>query len=195
MSKVSGPELRDPDIRGPLEKWLLGQHAGDPDTVLIHEFKMPRPSARADIALINGKMIAFEIKSDVDSLARLPRQLKAFSRIFDRVSVVTTDKHLKTVKSTVPSWCGVIVLRKKHGNMQFVKCRRGRKLSKPDLASLLHALERKELAAVLSAHDAAYGTSQLPKSELVCLAAGLGTSVRDTARRILRQRSGAITAA
>lgn len=86
--------LRDLHIRKPLHHWLLAAHADCPDTEILHELKIPRPSARIDIAVVNGEICGFEIKSDVDSLARITRQERAFSAVFDRVSIVITPTSL-----------------------------------------------------------------------------------------------------
>jgi hypothetical protein len=95
--------LRDADIRGHLETWIRSLHSETP-TVILHELKIPRPSARVDIAVVNGELSAFEIKSDVDSLFRLPRQVLSFDSVFDRVSLVTTEKHLQRARAVIPRW-------------------------------------------------------------------------------------------
>lgn len=66
MSKDRGL-LRDGCIRAPLINWLRALHPEDGSTELLQEFKMPRPSARIDLALVNGELAGFEIKSDADS--------------------------------------------------------------------------------------------------------------------------------
>ena len=73
--------LRDPQIRRPLHYWLQRKFSSHGDTEILHELKMSRPSGRVDVAVINGRLCGFEIKSDFDSLSRLPRQVRAFSAI------------------------------------------------------------------------------------------------------------------
>ena len=62
--------------------------------------------------MVNGEFSGFEIKSDVDSLQRLPGQIAAFASVFDRVSLVTTDRHLADVKKVIPSWWGIVYSRR-----------------------------------------------------------------------------------
>ena len=123
-------KLRDAEIRERLESWLMKENSFNEYTSLIHELKMPRPSARIDIAVINGSMIGFEIKSDVDSLSRLPQQVRAFSHFFDQMSLVTTDRHLQGARKCIPNWWGIIVPRLIEGKIQLLQKRKQKKLLK-----------------------------------------------------------------
>ena len=142
---VSVTETRDACIRGPLIAWLRSQHPDDGSTELLQEFKMPRPSARIDLAVVNGELAGFEIKSDVDTLRRLDFQVPAFSRIFDRVSVVTTRKHLKETRQRIPAWWGIILYSDDSGFQVKRGSKRNREI---DVRSLLFALSKPEIAEV-----------------------------------------------
>src|ERR1700733_1041930 len=96
--------FRDPELRKPLHKWLERKFLAHDDTEILHELRMPRPSGRVDIAVVNGRLAGFEIKSDFDSLSRLPRQVRAFSAVFDEMCVVTTPRHSADAKKIIPSW-------------------------------------------------------------------------------------------
>lgn len=141
MSRDSGM-LRDACIRAPLVDWLRALHPDDGSTGLLQEFKMPRPSARIDLALVNGELAGFEIKSDADTLRRLTFQVPAFSRFFDRVSLVTTRKHLAAARKTVPAWWGLMVYR---DDSSFWMARTPKRNRSVDVSSLLYALSKKEL--------------------------------------------------
>jgi hypothetical protein len=52
-------------------------------------------SARTDIAVINGSLHAFEIKSDSDSLDRLPSQIEAYQGVFEYITLVCGSRLLK----------------------------------------------------------------------------------------------------
>jgi hypothetical protein len=146
-------KLRDADIRQPFEDWLWSEHACYPDTGIIHEFKMPRPSARADIAVVNGKLAGFEIKSDRDNLSRLPRQIAAFSRIFDVVSVVSTNRHIGKLVGMTPPWWGII----KMESGRFVQFRAPTANPSLDVEALLYTLNRSELICILASFDRSSG--------------------------------------
>lgn len=97
--------MRDHEIRSALKLYLRSEHPGD-DALILNELGL-REHARADIALVNGSLNGFEIKSDVDSLSRLPRQRSAYGKFFDTVTIVVGSKHLQSIKRKVPRWWGI----------------------------------------------------------------------------------------
>jgi hypothetical protein len=66
---------RDRDIRPALVSRLQAVHAEDPRTHIIDELPICQMRARADLAVVNGEITGFEIKSDVDRLTRLATQV------------------------------------------------------------------------------------------------------------------------
>lgn len=65
---------------------------------------------RADLVMANGKLSAFEIKSDRDTLDRLDGQLETYMRLFEQVTVVCAERHQAGVEERVPDGVGVWVL-------------------------------------------------------------------------------------
>ena len=66
--------MRDADVRLVLKHALVARY-GETDTIIVEELGLCRGSVRADIAVINGLMKGFEIKSDRDTLQRsLPKR-------------------------------------------------------------------------------------------------------------------------
>jgi hypothetical protein len=168
---VAASPLRDGDIRRPLHLWLERQHQGCPDTGIIHELRIPRPSARADIAVVNGEMVGYEIKSDVDSLTRLPRQARAFNRVFDRAFVITTEKHVGRVETAVPSWWGIAVPSADDRGDRFKVLRQAGKNPAPSLEAALFILRKPELLSILDLHGIAKGMRERRHADLVTYAA------------------------
>jgi hypothetical protein len=76
----------DVAIRPALRSRLLVEHAHDPETVLIEELGLRRGLVRVDIAVVNGLLHGYEIKSDRDSLRRLAKQVDVYSAVLDRRS-------------------------------------------------------------------------------------------------------------
>jgi hypothetical protein len=188
MSENSGL-LRDACIRAPLIDWLRALHPSDGSTELLQEFKMPRPSARIDLALVNGELAGFEIKSDVDTLRRLTVQVPAFSRFFDRVSVVTTHKHLAAARKTVPTWWGIIVYRDDSG----FRVARTPKLNRHiDVRSLLYALSKREIVELARRANVSITTNV---SKAVMIERTVNSiserEIRDISRAVLRLRNQA----
>ena len=181
----SKPATYDACIREPLIAWLKGQHPDDGSTGLIQELKMPRPSARIDLAVVNGELAGFEIKSDADTLKRLRMQVPAFSRFFDRVSVVTTRKHLCETERCVPYWWGIILYQ---GDDEFHVRRRARRNRRIDVQALLYALSKREIAELASR-----ACSPIPKGKKGAMVEAVASSVPhraicDHARDIIRLR-------
>lgn len=85
-----------------------GRPAG-PAEMWIEEFWIPGTKERADLALVGAGLSGYEIKTERDDLRRLPRQLGAFSRLFDRCDVVVAEKHLHGCESLLPAWWGISV--------------------------------------------------------------------------------------
>ena len=101
--------MRDIDIRRAVWSQLAIAHAGDPDTRLVQEMGVWSGTVRIDIAVINGELVGYELKSDSDTLQRLPGQAELYGRVFDRVVLVVGKKHALKAKMMVPTWWGVTV--------------------------------------------------------------------------------------
>lgn len=101
--------MRDIDVRTAVRSRLGRQHAGDPTTKIVEEMGIWGGSVRIDVAVINGELCGYELKSARDTLARLPAQAALYSEVFDRVTLVTADNHLEEALDTVPHWWGIII--------------------------------------------------------------------------------------
>jgi hypothetical protein len=102
--------LNDPGIRQALWRHLSTTLDVSKPTVVINELPLQCGSAIVDVAVINGEMVGYEIKSDVDSLRRLASQVDMFGEVFDRLFAVTTVARLKALRAAVPAWWGLLVV-------------------------------------------------------------------------------------
>ena len=102
-------KTRDCDIRLALEAKLVREHGDKPDTMIRHEVGICAGTRRIDMALINGELAGYEIKSDMDTLARLSGQAEAYGSVLDRAILVTTERHLEEALSLLPDWWGIHV--------------------------------------------------------------------------------------
>ena len=71
--------MNDARLRQATKHALCIQHHGDTETVLFDEFAVAHGSSRIDLAIVNGELHGIELKSDDDTLTRLPEQVKSFS--------------------------------------------------------------------------------------------------------------------
>src|SRR5206468_8334904 len=84
------------------------EHSDCSDLVCIEEFAIYGRANRADVAALNGLSHGYEIKSDRDTLDRLPGQIEAYGAIFERATLVSTSKHLGPAKRLIPKWWGIV---------------------------------------------------------------------------------------
>ncbi|EGO6137859.1 sce7726 family protein, partial [Enterococcus faecalis] len=88
--------LTDADIREALIQKLKMENTKKSYRI-IEEFVICNGEARADVAIVNGIMKGFEIKSDVDSLLRLPNQIEKYDATFDKCTIVVGYKFRKKI--------------------------------------------------------------------------------------------------
>jgi hypothetical protein len=62
-----------------VQKILLGRHSLQTASML-NEFRVG--GCKADLAILNGTATVYEVKSERDSLARLQRQIAAYTTVF-----------------------------------------------------------------------------------------------------------------
>lgn len=79
---------------------------------IIEELNINDKNTRVDIAVINGIFHGYEIKSDLDNLERLPKQIKDYNKVFDKMTLVVGKKHLLKSFNLVPDHWGVTVVKK-----------------------------------------------------------------------------------
>lgn len=101
--------MRDADVRQVLRDRLEATHAAEEGARLLEELGLCKGTVRADIAVVNGIFKGYEIKSEQDTLARLKTQASIYSQVFDTVTLVVAERHLKKAKKLVPGWWGIEV--------------------------------------------------------------------------------------
>ena len=59
--------------------------------------------SKADLVVINGTTTVYEIKTELDSTARLEGQLSDYIQVFDRVNVITCESKVKNIEKIINS--------------------------------------------------------------------------------------------
>jgi hypothetical protein len=77
------------------------------EDLIFEEFRCVR--SRIDVAVVNGALHGYEIKSDSDNLFRLPTQIEDYSAVFDFVTLVCGKSLLSTAQEIAPRWWGISV--------------------------------------------------------------------------------------
>jgi hypothetical protein len=146
---------------------VIARHAGNEDTVLLEELGVARGFARIDLALVNGAIHGFEIKSDRDTLRRLRGQAELFSRVLDRATLVATERHLDEAQGILPAWWGIQRVEATAGGaLAFRAIRRGRENPAPDPRTLVEFLWLDDALALLEENNAARGVRGKPRPYL-----------------------------
>lgn len=100
--------MRDKDIRNIIHNYLSEKYNDIHDTKIVDELNIKNGLARIDIAVINGSLHGYEIKSEVDTLDRLKGQIKYYSSSLEKISIVVNPKHTQKAMEEIPNWWGVI---------------------------------------------------------------------------------------
>lgn len=101
------PSLREPQIREALRRWLEDAVPATAGVLLIDELGIRAGRVRVDVARVDDRLHGYEIKSDGDSLRRLPGQVCAYGEVLDRATLVTTASFLTKATTSVPAWWGL----------------------------------------------------------------------------------------
>lgn len=149
--------MRDRDVRSAVKNHLNRLHAGDPDTRIVEEMGLWSGSVRIDIAVINGEFCGFELKSDRDTLNRLPSQADIYSRIFDRVELVVGYRHAIKADPIVPEWWGITHAVAQSGVVTLHKHRAGNVNPAREPYLIAQLLWKDEAVAVLESLGLASG--------------------------------------
>lgn len=147
----SESRLLDADIRPILRNELRRTyHHG---SIIRDEFSCN--GARVDLAVVNGRLHGFEIKSDHDSLDRLATQSPTYNALFDRMTIVVGSRHVKAAldHAHIPLWWGIREARRKpNGGITLHKVRQARSNDNVEPNALATLLWRKEIWTILRKH-------------------------------------------
>lgn len=144
---------------------------------------------RIDIAAIGDQLVGYELKSDLDTLARLPRQMDAFGKVFDYCTLVVTTRHLAKARKVLKrSWGLAVVERSENDTLAYRQVRKATPTCGQDRVVLAELLWRDELLRALDALNASRGFRSATRPELAKRLASL--TGREQLREIV---SAAIT--
>lgn len=182
--------VRDVDIRRCLAAEMSRLHAGDSDTLIVHELGLCQGTSRVDLAVVNGWLHGFEIKSDADTLQRLQTQEAAYGTTFDFVTIVTGSGHSKAAKKLVPKWWGVWCVIPLGEGLTIKELRRARRNPSPNAFSIAQLLWRDEALNELRIRGLDRGLRSKPRSVVwSALVEALSlTELKDIVRNCLKKR-------
>ncbi len=184
--------MKDSHLRGALIRRLTSRHSNDPEALILEELGLRHGAARIDVALVNGFLHGYELKSDSDSLARLSRQERVYSSVLDRVTLILGHRHAEQAVSMVPGWWGIQVAKMgPRGGIQFASLRRARNNPSLDIAAVVKLLWRDEALSLLRNLGAEAGLHSKPRAAIYSRLTEVAHSdvIRTEVRRRLRNRT------
>lgn len=156
--------LADRHIRDALHREVVpNMLAGDPYGFALDEMGLCGHSARVDIAVFNGAIHGIEIKSDRDTLVRLPKQIEVYGGALDKVTVVVGERHLKDVRKAVPTWWGITVAGGAPGAVSLDLHRPAKGNPSPDPYRVAQLLWREEALEELAVRGRDRGVRSKPR--------------------------------
>ncbi len=174
-----------------MRTWLVAQYAHDPSSRFVEEMCVWNGSARIDMAVINGQLHGYEIKSERDTLARLEDQMSLYNMVFDKITLVAAERHLAKAEEALPDWWGLSsVISDSDGRFWIKQVRPAQKNERIDKVQLAKLLWKPELLSILEQIGAAKGVRSKPVQQLCELVADkLGEhELSAHVRRILKAR-------
>jgi hypothetical protein len=185
--------MRDGDIRRVLRDRLAAAYAHDENTLLVEELGLCRGTVRVDLAIVNGILKGYEIKSERDNLTRLENQASIYSQVFDTVTLVVAERHLMAAKAIVPSWWGIEVASCDDTPSVKLSTVREEAINPTvDVHSLVQLLWREEVLAILEQSSPSQSFSNKPRKllwEYLANSVQLD-ELKDAVRDSIRSRTG-----
>lgn len=157
--------MRDYDVRNRLNSELRKWHGAN-DTLFIDEFDVGG-LVRVDVAAVNGALWGYEIKSDRDTLKRLPRQVEVYSSVFDYAALVMGEKHYDRAIELLPAWWQIVtVFPNSTSDLEMHIARQGTYNPCIDPNQLVQLLWREEALQELSIRGLDKGVRSKPRKVL-----------------------------
>ena len=188
---MTGCILKDKDVRDVLHKEVLGKYVNDPLTLVIDELGLLQGLCRVDIAVINGIMHGYEIKSDADTLERLPMQAELYNKVLDKLTLVVGETHLNSAEEIIPKWWGIKVVSKTKGKTKIATHRKEKSNKDVDALSVAELLWKQEVVDILVEKGHEKKIFKHPKEILYHLLVEECSlqEIKDTTRAILKNRT------
>jgi hypothetical protein len=141
--------MRDSDVRRAAKTWLSAEYAHDDDTRIVEEMGVWSGSVRIDIAVINGSLSGYELKSDRDTLERLPRQSALYGRVFDYLFLIVGKRHVDKAQKILPAWWGIKIAVEGKSGIELLHHHAPSPNPSPDPYLIAELLSKEEAIGVL----------------------------------------------
>ena len=106
-------------------------------------------NSRADMVMVTeAGLVGIEIKSDADSYARLPRQIRDYDTYCDGSILVIGSTHAAHAAEHIPAHWGILVVNREGSGLDFYELRQAKHDGGSKLKKQIRKLWRRELAHI-----------------------------------------------
>lgn len=184
--------MKDVDVRRALHASVLAEHHDDLSTRVIDEMGVWSGTVRIDVAVLNGEICGYEIKSDRDTLERLPYQIEIYSKVFDKLTLVVGRRHEKAAADLIPKWWGIVVAKERGGTVVLSHRRKARQNPRIDDEVLVQLLWKEEAVSLLAdlGHARGWKSKRLKDIYAKLLEVSQGSDLSRHVREIVKRREG-----
>lgn len=160
-------DSKDYEIREALHRKVLRSSHRCSSTIIVDELGLAHGKTRIDIAVLNGHLHGYEIKSAKDTLGRLPDQLAHYRKSLQKLTIVVAPNHMEGVLSIAPEWSGLVLAQKgPRGGIKFNTVRKAAINPEVDGVALAHLLWRKEAIELLAKFGVSEKEMNKPRKQL-----------------------------
>lgn len=162
MTTIAGmPPVTEAEIR----RFVRSREA-ESGARLVDEFVVGE-RGRIDLLSIDDYLRGFEIKSDLDTLYRLPRQMEVFGSVFDYCTLIVTPRHLSAAREKlIRGWGLAVVERASSDELVYKQIRKPKPNKGADPLVMASLLWRDEALHALDRLGAASGLRSRPRDVL-----------------------------
>jgi hypothetical protein len=160
-------QTTDVEIRSALHKMKLRRDHRNSETLVIDELGLAHGKGRVDIAVLNGWLHGYEIKSSRDTTRRLETQIELYAKCLEKVTVVSAESHIDDVMKMCPEYFGVVEVRKgERGGLNFKIIRKEQLNPDVDPYFVAHLLWKEEALKIASDLNIHKASRRLSRQEL-----------------------------
>lgn len=161
-------QTNDRIIRTALRRNLEKIHQNDVDSKIFEEFGLTHGVVRADMVVVNGCIHGYELKSDLDTLYRLPDQMQMYNSVFDKMTLVVGKSHLNEAIRLIPEWWGITLAKvsESNGVISLFDLRESDVNPQKDSLAIARLLWRNEALEILEELGRAEGVRSKPREIL-----------------------------
>lgn len=161
------PNTGEKEIRRVLKDRHLRHHRGRRDVLVIDELGLANARNRIDLAVFNGNLHGYEIKSTGDTLERLSDQLTVYRASLQKLTLVVAARHIDAASALAPGWCGLIqIVEGPRGGLSLSTRRRASANPEFDPFMFAHLLWRPEVQMLLQRRGLSTSDLRRPRKQL-----------------------------